>query len=143
MKSIQTYIDRLYNEWITHSKIIIGVDFDDTISPWKLAKDEDCQRVIKILKHAKHVGCYIVIHTACNPERYEEIGRYCEQMGLSIDTINQNPIELPYGKQNKPMCNIYIDDRAGLNESLEILQVAMYRKAGNDYENSLNDQTAI
>lgn len=142
--SIQPYIDRLYNEWVTHGKIIIGVDFDDTISPWRLANEESCKKVISAIVRARFTGAYVVIHTACNPERYDEIRNYCKHVGLTIDTINENPIDLPYGRgdKSKPMCNIYIDDRAGLNESLEILETAMYRKSADDYTNSVNEQTA-
>jgi hypothetical protein len=142
MKSIQPYIDRLYNEWTTHGKIIIGVDFDDTIFPWRAATQEDCDRVITLLKRAKHTGVYITIHTACSRERYEEIQNYCKEKGLTIDSINENPIELPYGNDKKIYANIFLDDRAGLNESLEILETTMYRISADKFKESINEQTS-
>ena len=105
------YLERLENEWTTHGKIIIACDFDDTISPWRM-HNADFKRVIDVLKAAKQTGAYIVIFTACNAERYDEIRKYCSDAGLEIDTINQNPIELPYGNSGKVYANIFIDDRA-------------------------------
>lgn len=123
------YLERLENEWRQHGKIIIACDYDDTISPWKL-RDYDPKRTIEVLKQAKATGAYIVIFTACNPLRYEEIKSYCASIGLEIDSINETPIDLPYGKDKKIYANIFIDDRAGLNESLNILEFAMYRIRG-------------
>lgn len=125
------YAKRLIDEWRQHGKIIIAVDFDDTISPWKLEHDvTDCKNVIDTLKVAKEVGAYITVFTACKEDRYPEIEGYCEAVGLNIDSINQNPIELPYGNHAKIYANIFIDDRAGLEEALKILSFAMYTIRG-------------
>ncbi len=44
---LQIYIDRLYQEWITHVKIIVGVDFDSAISPYgTLSNQHDVDRTI-------------------------------------------------------------------------------------------------
>jgi thiol-disulfide isomerase/thioredoxin len=123
------YLDRLVKEWTEHGKIIIAVDFDDTISPWKMT-DFDFSKVIDILIKAKQTGAYIVIFTACSSERFNEIRNYCSSKGLEIDSINENPIPLPYGQHRKIYANIFIDDRAGLNESLNILEFAMYKIRG-------------
>ena len=123
------YVDRLESEWIQHGKIIIGVDYDDTISPWRM-NEFDFDSVIKTLKVAKETGAYIVIFTACNEERYPEIISYCQSKGLEIDRINETPIELQYGNKSKIYANIFIDDRAGLLESIDILELAMYRVRG-------------
>lgn len=123
------YVDRLESEWVQHGKIIIGVDYDDTISPWRM-NEFDFDGVIKTLKVAKETGAYIVIFTACNEERYPEIISYCQSKGLEIDRINETPIELQYGNKAKIYANIFIDDRAGLMESLDILELAMYRVRG-------------
>lgn len=133
------FTERLLEEWKQHSKIVVGVDVDDTIKPWRTSTQEECDKVIRDLINAKDVGAYITIFTACNEDRFEEIKTYCKEKGLEIDSINQNPIELPYGNQNKIYANIFIDDRAGLQESLECLNEAMYRmrayKAGKRLDN--------
>ena len=126
------YLDRLYNEWKSHGKIIVACDYDDTISPWKMTSF-DFKRVIDILKVAKETGAYIVIFTTCNEERFDEIRKFCSDKGLIIDSINKTPIDLPYGKNGKVYANIFIDDRAGLNESLAILEFAMYKIRGEQH----------
>jgi hypothetical protein len=136
---MKKYINRLLSEWITHGKIIIAVDYDDTISPWGFKSDEDLKyldKTIQILKKAKETGAYLSIFSACDENRYEEIEKYCESKGLKIDSINKNPIEgLLYGHNGKIFANIFIDDRAGLNEALFILETAMYKYIG--YKKSL------
>jgi hypothetical protein len=126
------YLDRLLVEWRQHGKIIIAVDYDDTISPWKL-RNFDPKRTIEILKTSKQTGAFIVVFTACSPDRYGEITDYCNSIGLKIDSINQNPINLPYGNNGKVYANIFIDDRAGINEALNILEFAMYKIRGENF----------
>lgn len=121
------YLDRLVNEWSQHGKIIIATDFDSTISPYHTLNNEnDINRVIKILKLAKSIGAYISVFTCCNIDRYDYIINYCKKIDLEIDCINETPIDVPYGNNNKIYANIFIDDRAGLNESLNILEFASY-----------------
>ena len=128
------YLDRLVQEWDQHGKIIIACDYDDTISPWKM-HNADFKRVIETLKKARQTGAYLVIFTACDEQRYAEILNYCQRSGLEIDAINKTPIDLPYGKNAKVYANIFIDDRAGLNESLNILEMATYIIRGKNIKN--------
>lgn len=141
---MKKYIDRLVNEWQTHGKVIIGVDFDSTISPYHtFDNQEDIDRTIKLLKDCQLVGCYTVIHTACNQDRYEEIMSYCDKIGIKVDSINQTPIELPYGnKGSKPYCNHFLDDRAALPAALDILEQAMVLTRSYKYSQVHRDEIA-
>jgi hypothetical protein len=129
---LKIYVDRLFKEWMTYGKPIIGVDFDSTSSPYHtLNNDSDIDRTIKLLKECKITGCFIVIHTACREDRYDEIRNYFKSIGLEIDTINQTPIDLPYGKTgSKPYCNHFLDDRSSLPTSLDILEQVLYMVRG-------------
>lgn len=126
------YTQRLFEEWKQHGKIIIAVDFDDTISIWR--KDfnkEDIQRTIDLLKQAYYTGAYITVFTACNQDRYEDIQKYCEELQIPINSINKTPVDnIPYGKNGKIYSNIFLDDRAGLTQALDILENAMYQFRG-------------
>lgn len=126
---LQIYAERLAKEWHKHGHIIIGVDFDNTISPYPtLENKEDMERAIKLLLACQAIGCYIVIHTATVKERYDHIREYCNKIGLKIETINETPafLNIMFGKAgSKPYCNIFIDDRACLPHSLDILEYAM------------------
>jgi hypothetical protein len=121
------YTERLINEWKQHSKIVIAVDYDSTIFPWHtISNDEDMSKVVKVLKDCQNVGAYIVINTCSAPDRHKDIEAHCYSIGLKISGINSNPIDLPYGRHGKVYANIYLDDRAGLLQALEILEEAMY-----------------
>jgi len=121
------YVKRLFEEWKQHGKIIVSVDYDDTLFPWKLDNKTDISRTIQLVQLARETGAYVVVFTASEPERHEEIQKYCESIRLPIDSINSNPIELPYGKNGKIYYNINLCDRSGLNEALNTLEEAMYQ----------------
>ena len=130
------YEERLFKEWQQHGKAVIAVDFDSTIYPWHtIDNKEDMDRVISLLQVASNTGAFIVINTCSVPERYEEIQKHCEKLRIPIDGINTNPIDLPYGKHGKVYANIYLDDRAGLTEALNILENVMYKIRGGNSSN--------
>lgn len=131
MEISMKYVDRLFEEWKQHGKIIIALDYDDTISPWKL-EGFSPDPVINAVREAQKTGAYVLIHTSCDPDRFEEIKEYCNSVGIKIDAINSNPISIPFGNAtaSKPYANIYLDDRAGLTEAREILVNAMYKYRG-------------
>lgn len=125
------YTERLYKEWQQHGKIVIAVDYDSTICPWHTIENiDDINRTISILRIAYETGAYIVVNTCSKVDRYEEIQKHCEYLKLPINGINVNPIDLPYGKNGKVYANIYLDDRAGLNEALNMLENVMYKIRG-------------
>jgi len=116
------YVKRLVEEWKKHGKIIISVDYDDTIFHWRLDNKYDVKRTIKLVQLAHSIGAYIVIFTASDPERHLEIQQHCESIKLPINSINKNCIDLPYGNNGKIYYNINLCDRSGLNEALNILE---------------------
>lgn len=127
--NLNKYINRLLEEWKRYGKIIIAVDYDDTLFPWGFKSEEDNKQIDEIfdlLKACKQTGAYITIWSACDKDRFIEIEEYCKSKGLEIDSINQNPIELPYGKDRKIYANIFLDDRAGLQESMTVLNTVLY-----------------
>lgn len=136
---LDKYTRRLVDEWNQHGKIIIAVDYDDTISPWRWSK-EDLQDTINLIKECSIVGAYIVIFTSCSPDRYGEIDRYCKENDIPVDTINQNPLSLPYGNDNKIYANIFLDDRAGLEGAKKMLRTALYLQRAQKFANSNYDE---
>jgi pimeloyl-CoA synthetase len=132
------YLNRLVEEWRKYGKIIVATDYDDTISEWNM-KSADFTRIINVLKTAKETGAHLVVFTSCNKDRYPEIYDYCRKVGLWIDAINQTPIDLPYGSNGKVYANIFIDDRAGLNEAIAILEHAMYIIRGERANQNITD----
>lgn len=136
------YVERLEREWNEHGRIILAVDYDSTISYWKTIENQkDIEKVIELVNKAQEVGCYVVIHTACDPSRYDEITKYCKSVGIKVNSINENPIDVPYGgKQSKIFYNHQLCDRSGLCESMYILETAMYKRIGKlQYEKNITD----
>ena len=120
------YVDRLEKEWRKYGRIIIACDFDDTVHPWSF-KDFEFQQVIDLVIKAQTIGALFVIFTAGKPERFEYMTKFLTEKGIRVDSVNKNPVELPYGNHSKVYANIFLDDRAGLMESLSILNLTMQR----------------
>ena len=79
-----------------HGKIIIGVDFDDTVYPYS---DNE------------------IIKARCERVKKQEI---MTLYGIEPDHINCSPVQWFEGCR-KPFFNLLLDDNAGLNEALDIL----------------------
>ncbi len=104
------YTERLIKEWRQHGKIVLSIDFDSTLYPYPTIENHaDIERTIKLAQLAHETGAYIVIFSAS-----------------PIDSINVNPIDLPYGQNGKIYYNINLCDRSGLVEALNTLEDAMY-----------------
>ena len=67
--------------------------------------------------------------------------KHCEDKKIPISGINTSPIETPYGKNGKVYANIFLDDRAGLNEALNMLEDAMYVIRGEQAINLTKGET--
>jgi hypothetical protein len=120
-------LQRLVDEWVKHERLIIAVDFDDTICPFGLVTSEHTMRMDRtraLLRHCVQLGARIVIHTASDPDRYAFIRRFCTECDIPVEAINQNLPGLKYGTASKPYANIYLDDRAGIEATLDLLSAA-------------------
>jgi len=131
----QIAIERLYNEWKKYGKIFIACDFDDTIYDFH-KKGYTYNNVINLIKECQVQGCYTIIFTGSEVEKYPFIREYCEQIGLHIDKINENAIPMPIGNNGKIYFNILLDDRAGLSSSFNILSNALTKiQIDTDFKN--------
>lgn len=122
-------VNRLYKEWKRHNKLIVAVDFDDTVFPFH-NQDDTHHHVMNALAKCQQLGFYIVIWTASNPDRYEMISKYMEDRGIRVSSINKNPIDLPFGNHGKIYYNILLDDRAGLGQALNTLNLLFLKISG-------------
>ena len=115
------YIQKLFNDWINHGRIIICIDYDQTILPYQQFEKEICPIVVSTVKEAQKLGATLVLFTCRNGEMLEKAKTYCNSINLSFDQINPIDPFLPE-YSHKPYCNIMLDDKAGLPYSLFILQ---------------------
>ncbi len=124
---LDKYTQRLVNEWRQHGNLLIAVDYDSTISSWpSIENTEDIERTIQLLQVAHQTGAHIVVFTACKSDRFEAIQKHCEEKKIPISGINVSPVETMYGNGQKLYANIFLDDRAGLIQALDMLEEAMY-----------------
>ena len=65
-----------------------------------------------------------MIHTCSDEARHDEIMEYCKSKGLEVESINKNPIDLPYGNEGKPYYNWQLCDRSGLEYASKVLEEA-------------------
>jgi hypothetical protein len=68
-----------------------------------------------------------VLWTAAVPERYKDMEQHMIDLGIGPDSINKNPINLPFGNNGKIYYNILIDDRAGLYAAYQTLSLVISR----------------
>lgn len=112
---------RLQNELAKYGKLIIAVDFDDTVYDthqhgWTYYD------VLNCIEGWQEAGkAYIICWTSSDTDRYHIIYDYFKCNGIELDAINFNaPWIEPKGP--KIYANIYLDDRScGLQEAVSIL----------------------
>ena len=101
---------RLEDEFKKYGKLIICVDFDDTIYDFhKLGRTYD--DVINLLKRWEPYS-EVVVLTGNGESQYPIIEEYMKQIGLKYKGINCDS-SISFGGR-KTYANVYVDDRGGL-----------------------------
>ena len=114
---------RLLEEYKKYGRLIVAFDFDNTIFDYH-NNGGDYSEVIHLLNRCYKLGFYLVLFT-CEENLIELQAKQrqtAEILGLDVNFklyINESPI---FTKSEKPYYNILLDDRAGLEESYEILK---------------------
>lgn len=124
--SLENCIERLLREWRKHPRLIVALDFDDTAFDW-LSTGNEHKVVLDLIRECQKLNFYIVMWTASDPARFPFIQEFMRNAGIDVSSINENPIELPFGNHKKIYYNILLDDRAGLGASVAILQETIRR----------------
>ncbi len=117
----ETCVNRLLTEYNQHKKLIVACDYDDTIYDYH-RKGYQYPRVIAVLKRCAALGFFIVPFTGSPPDKYESIYTHFAALGIKVSPINTNPFPMPFGNNGKMYFNILLDDRAGLGQSLDVLE---------------------
>lgn len=110
---------RLIKEFYKNESLIIGLDIDNTFF--------DCHslgfefpRLINAIKIAKSRGFTICAWTINDIATVN--CRFKEVFGFEPDHYNDSPISFPGKESRKPFFNLLLDDRAGLECSLYLLE---------------------
>lgn len=111
--------ERLRGEFNEHGRLIIAVDFDDTVYDthnhgWSY------NGVINTLKRWQN-HAIIILWSSSKPERYPMMKKHFEDIGIRVDKINENADGIEV-RGPKIYANIYLDDRScGLSFAIGIL----------------------
>ena len=124
-RTINAQAERLYSQYKEHGNIIIAYDFDDTVYGHDGNNCDDVIRVLRCCKQA-NIGRFIC-YTASKEERYPFIEQYCKDMNLPLDKINDGFDDVNHVNGGKIYYNIFLDDKAGLGQALETLQIVLNR----------------
>lgn len=109
---------RLRSEFKKYGKLIIAFDFDYTVHNYRQEDTYTYDTVIALLREWRPYAHFIVF-TASPEERYPCIEQYLNQNSIPFDKINEDILERNYTR--KIYYNVFLDDRAGLGETVEIL----------------------
>lgn len=118
-------VERLVSEWRRHRRIIIAVDYDDTVYDYH-KKGHTYEAVIGLLRDCTvNAGAYLCVFTSSSPDKYPSIRAHMAELGLPVSSINENPFPMPFGNHGKMYYNILLDDRAGLGQAFDTLALAL------------------
>lgn len=120
---IVVFVDE-FDKLFINGKLIVAFDFDNTIFDYhNTGGDYSC--VIELLKECSLLGFEMILFTT---DDYKIMAKQTICMRLGIANITSNTLSAPnisssiFSKSKKPYYNILLDDRAGLEESYEILK---------------------
>lgn len=114
---------RLLEEYKKYGKLIVAFDYDNTIFDYH-NNGGDYSEVINLLNKCYKLGFHLILFT-CETNLQElciKQMKTAKLLGLDEDFelyTNESPV---FPNSEKPYYNILLDDRAGLEESYEILK---------------------
>ena len=110
--------ERLRKEFKTYGKLIIAYDFDYTVHNYREGDNYTYDFVVDLLRKWRPYS-YLIVFTASYLERFNYIRNYLNENNIPFDKINEEVIDRGYSR--KIYYNVFLDDRAGLGETAEIL----------------------
>lgn len=125
--SAENTYNRLKEEWLKYGKIIVAYDVDSTVLPFhEYEQDDDYSEIHNLIKDLNELNCTLIVFTAAEESRWNGIKEKLKTAKLPYHYFNQSPPEIPGLVANgKVYANIYLDDRASLYSSVELLKKLM------------------
>lgn len=110
---------RLYKEYKQYGSLVIAYDFDNTVYDFH-QKGNTYWNVIVLLRQLKELGCICICFTANQDEEF--VRKYCLEKRIPLDKLNENP-DFFKSTSKKIYYNVLLDDRAGLQQTYQELQL--------------------
>lgn len=123
---------KLIDDWRTYDRLVIGIDYDSTIFPYRSYEGKHCDDVCELVRELKEIGCCNILFTA---NKYpDQCIKWCEENNIPIDYCNENsPEALEYflreGYEKPPrkvFFNVLLDNIAGLSQTYNELKTLVY-----------------
>jgi hypothetical protein len=112
-------VARLLEQYEKHGKLIVAVDFDDTVYDF-YGRNHTYSKVIALLKKCNELEFPVVVYTARHTDHHATVYKYMEQIGVRITGVNKEVID--HGDaDSKLYYNLLLDDKAGLKQAYEVL----------------------
>lgn len=110
---------RLVEEYKKYGKLIIAYDFDYTVHNYREEDTYTYDVVMNLLREWRPYA-KLVVFSASPESRFDYIKEYLNNHHVPFDAINEDIIARPY-ETRKIYYNVFLDDRAGLGEVVQIL----------------------
>lgn len=118
----------LIEKYEKYGTLYIGVDFDNTLKPYKEdfeTADAGYGQIVTLLKECKQLGFKLCLWSLCDSgEDLVWKVDWCSKMGIYVDYINESPLlkeMTEKSKGHKPYFNLMLDDTAGLDGAYSVL----------------------
>lgn len=111
----QACAERLLNEYRKYDRLIVGIDFDNTIKP--IDPNNSCDEIVTLLQRCSQDPKITLCLWSISSNKDEEESKldYCTKMSIKIDHVGSSPYQI--GSGPKQFFNILLDDRAGLESA--------------------------
>lgn len=113
--------NKLLKTYHKHGNLYVAFDFDDTVRDFETGLP--IEPVLNALKNCALRGFKLILFTCREGTSLQKAVDWCKEQGISPTYINSNPETMLNGR--KPYYNILLDDKAGLSESLEVLNLLL------------------
>jgi hydroxymethylpyrimidine pyrophosphatase-like HAD family hydrolase len=109
--------ERLWAEYNKYGSLIVAVDFDDTLYDFHGTGDS-YEMIKQLIRDLHYINCKIIIWSG--NENIDDVTAYLEEQNIPWDLINENLLingKWASGKDSRKVyANVYLDDRAGLEQ---------------------------
>jgi hypothetical protein len=133
----ETTYNRLKDEWLKYGKIIVAYDVDSTVIPFHDYERQDDYSILHdLIRTLYELDCTLIVFTAAEEARWDDIKSKLKDIDLPYHYFNQSPPGIPgLVEKGKVYANIYLDDRASLYASVELLKDLINEIKTVNYEN--------
>lgn len=106
--------NKLIKQYNEHGKLLVAVDFDDTVYPFSVP-DSEIQHIRDLVIKLNQQGHEVIVFTCRHEE--EPVKAFYKGAGMKYDYFNDSPVKSEDVGLGKIFFNILLDDKAGLSEA--------------------------